>query len=114
MRISDWSSDVCSSDPTQHRTTQTAELTLVRLEPLQQLLIPHPGFGGRGGSIAGHGAVSSVPMRRTDVPVALRRDRKRVVWGKTVSVSLDLGGRRIIKTQLHFSRTDASHMTTVQ
>src|SRR3546814_5000848 len=32
--------------------------------------------------------------------VALRRrDRKSVVWGKSVSVRLDLGGRRIIKTK---------------
>src|SRR3546814_8547414 len=35
------------------------------------------------------------PFART--ALALTRDRKSVVWGKSVSVIVDLGGRRIIK-----------------
>src|SRR3546814_11537714 len=33
-------------------------------------------------------------------PAAAAADRKSVVWGKSVSVRLDLGGLRIIKTQI--------------
>src|SRR3546814_18576921 len=94
MRISDWSSDVCSSDlavrpdlrlrdtrveetPVAHRPDGIAFSRLVRL--VQQ--------GGqavdrrRGGQILGR--------------VGL--DRKSVVQGKSVSVRVDLGGRRILK-----------------
>src|SRR3546814_16339322 len=36
-----------------------------------------------------------IPRARTRQP-----DRKRVVWGKSVSVSVDLGGRRILKKKI--------------
>src|SRR3546814_11163886 len=100
MRISDWSSDVCSSDLTEHdvdrtqhggdvrqhvsttqkihglqmRETRRAYLALVRL------------VGAVGDEI--------------DAELALGRfngDRKSGVEGKSVSVRVDLGGRRIIK-----------------
>src|SRR3546814_13221918 len=38
----------------------------------------------------------------------LRRDRKSVVYGKSVSVRVDLGGRRIIKQKKHFT-ADKKH-----
>src|SRR3546814_15830512 len=67
MRISDWSSDVCSSDL------------------------------GRGGVVrAGDMACSSASPRRRAVR-APSADRKSVVQGKSVSVRVELGGRRIIK-----------------
>src|SRR3546814_15998077 len=75
MRISDWSSDVCSSD------LRARELTR-----------------GIGRDMFEHRAVAQV-----DVPVvgaADRQavgDRKSVVSGKSVSVRVDLGGRRIIQ-----------------
>src|SRR3546814_15762028 len=41
-------------------------------------------------------------------------DRKSVVWGKSVSVRVDLGGRRISKTKTtHRSRHHSIHTSTV-
>src|SRR3546814_21000327 len=65
MRISDWSSDVCSSDLTPTRIQSRA----ARLSSLTQ----------RAGRIAPRGPGS---------------DRKSDVYGKKVSVRVDLGGRR--------------------
>src|SRR3546814_13989331 len=99
MRISDWSSDVCSSD-------------------LTNLIVPHPRIRGQRAAMT---AISLsqrldeyfVPLlaklsglmrsrRRWRVPLLLIAgliflDRKSVVEGKRVSVRVDLGGRRIIK-----------------
>src|SRR3546814_18218129 len=93
MRISDWSSDVCSSD-------------LGRRPPRQITVHAHPAA-----SRAHHGQTrcdrhatqthhSLTPLAdRTAPPPPARdtRDRKSVVSGKSVSVRVDLGGRRIIK-----------------
>src|SRR3546814_1035738 len=95
MRISDWSSDVCSSDLT---------------DPLDL------GFGLIGGivnaildaHIAAGSCLDHVPADQrgpivhfvkqpVHVPDHLAGDRKSVVSGKSVSVRVDLGGRRIIK-----------------
>src|SRR3546814_11154927 len=98
MRISDWSSDVCSSDLGE-----------------RQQLIRH-GEGARDVAAGNHelaaepegvseGRGMSGPPRPGDrraymslrpVRVAMR-DRKSVVSGKRVSVRVDPGGRRIIK-----------------
>src|SRR3546814_19630266 len=99
MRISDWSSDVCSSD----------------------LFPPLPLAGEGGGEGAGHGKSRTLPLtlsRKRERGSKVRprpsspsrsprrcrrscrtpaRDRKSVVSGKSVSVRVDLGGRRIIK-----------------
>src|SRR3546814_18388109 len=46
-----------------------------------------------------------------------RRDRKSVVWGKSVSVRVDLGGRRIIKkkntTRITQTRTTTKTITNI-
>src|SRR3546814_12996750 len=87
MRISDWSSDVCSSDlardqrrKARHFARQPhadAELAR-RLRRVER----------------GRGVERDVePAQR----LAHRPDRKSVVLGKSVSVRVDLGGRRIIK-----------------
>src|SRR3546814_13971911 len=76
MRISDWSSDVCSSD-----------LERPRAWPLDALF----------------------DDRRPADRLGIRRwqlDRKSVVQGKSVSVRVDLGGRRIIKK----NTTNAYHI----
>src|SRR3546814_14369566 len=67
MRISDWSSDVCSSD-----------------------LGPCPRISSTCGAAWPRFAASDRPPRRWS-------DRKSVVEGMSVSVRVDLGGRRIIK-----------------
>src|SRR3546814_18830910 len=97
MRISDWSSDVCSSDlDLEMQRTIVAEQTLranfaairhrdARQQAVDQLLLP----GAQG--LALGAAIEAVERGRVD--------RKRVVEGKGVSVRVDPGGRRSIKTQ---------------
>src|SRR3546814_18476772 len=96
MRISDWSSDVCSSDlpcPSGLDLQQAGRKALVDADraagrvrncPFLRRQHDHArhfgAFGGGG------------PARRQP-----RLDRKSVVSGKSVSVRVDLGGRRIIK-----------------
>src|SRR3546814_15016992 len=81
MRISDWSSDVCSSDLRRHR-------------------------------VAGHGHRIGARWSRNRVrPLRPRADRKSVVKGKSVSVRVDLGGRRLIKKKTKHSH---SHYTLMK
>src|SRR3546814_12150514 len=80
MRISDWSSDVCSSD-------------LQRVEH-HRVAIENPGVDGI--VIAQHLADPLDAITHTAHP----GDRKSVVYGKSVSVRVDLGGRRLIKKTL--------------
>src|SRR3546814_19310063 len=79
MRISDWSSDVCSSD-----LPVPVPADLSRLVLLERATLSQPAV------IAGQLCVLCLVAR--GLP-----DRKSVVWGKSVSVRVDLGGRRIIK-----------------
>src|SRR3546814_14804754 len=98
MRISDWSSDVCSSDLLLLRGQLGGGFLLLllllrgalALQPrlllgflfgAEPLLLDAPGFGLLGGGDTG----------------LEPRDRKSVVEGKSVSVRVDLGGRRSIK-----------------
>src|SRR3546814_13959611 len=114
MRISDWSSDVCSSD-------------LIRGSHASMDMTKQ-GFGNRHGAgtcadrpgarscvavlraqgaAGGRGSVArAAHHRQRDASDALSRvswqgrtarDRKSVVEGKSVSVRVDLGGRRFIK-----------------
>src|SRR3546814_20951985 len=77
MRISDWSSDVCSSDLPESRY------------PLSR-----PAAGRR------HPRLWWGEDLQADRIYPHRLgDRKSVVWGKSVSVCVDLGGRLIIKQQ---------------
>src|SRR3546814_18780078 len=89
MRISDWSSDVCSSD-----------LAWAWLWPRAPLLVypapeahgpPLPEGSGDNAQARMHPAGDDVHHLRA------YRDRKSVVEGKSVSERVDLGGRRIIK-----------------
>src|SRR3546814_17139181 len=103
MRISDWSSDVCSSDLIGPQTAQQLAGILGKAgtivwngpvgvfefeafshgtEVLAKAIAESPAF-----SIAGGG----------DTLAALAKDRKSVGSGKSVSVSGDIGGRRNIK-----------------
>src|SRR3546814_17561760 len=85
MRISDWSSDVCSSDLAIARWREKAG---IRKGPLFRRVETH--FDG---SVAAIGTERLHPNSIT----LIYRDRKSVVSGKSVSVRVDLGGRRIIK-----------------
>src|SRR3546814_19171523 len=96
MRISDWSSDVCSSD----------------LPPPSEPEIPR---ACRYPTPHGISAVAARDRRQTPRPDQPRRhpplshrvplrDRKSVVSGQSVSVRVDLGGRRIIKKKRYTSK----------
>src|SRR3546814_13270040 len=95
MRISDWSSDVCSSD-----LTSSAELhgravgddeeqcLLVAADDLIVEIDPDDGVGAQV-----RGALAQVGD-------GLVLDRKSVVEGKSVSVRVDHGGRRIMNKKI--------------
>src|SRR3546814_19907857 len=88
MRISDWSSDVCSSDlqPADRRRSLAAERQREAHSVVERRMV----------KIFQHdaGLRDGEPGRGVDRPDAV--DRKSVVTGKSVSVRVDLGGRRTI------------------
>src|SRR3546814_14832514 len=114
MRSSDWSSDVCSSDldlvrgagePAQAPGGEQ-RLLHVELEQQQLQKVPLPPQDVRClRQTHGHGCTSS--GLAAPIGSAIRGlDRKSVVEGKSVSVRVDLGGRRIIKkTNTNISNT---------
>src|SRR3546814_13377967 len=89
MRISDWSSDVCSSDLNAFYRTAPFRKMPDRFRP-QSGPYPRGGIGtiGQGKGCAAAPRPESCPKDR---------DRKSVVEGKGVSVRVDIGGRRSIK-----------------
>src|SRR3546814_11817061 len=97
MRISDWSSDVCSSDLLHPREFRPLEVDPVhdlesgRINDKNLLLEDIQGL-----SVRRHGKPGTIArafVLRIDID---RLDRKSVGSGKSVSVRVDLGGRRII------------------
>src|SRR3546814_17129328 len=92
MRISDWSSDVCSSDLQDADGRGRPRGASRPPDPLQ-LQVERP----RRGRPAVRDPQSIGPRQR-------EADRKSVVEGKSVSVRVDLGGRSIIKNTTLISR----------
>src|SRR3546814_17676063 len=88
MRISDWSSDVCSSDLLDGQTLLGHLLAAgdQNVPELPEAL---------GVQDAVHGVHRAAVGLELDA--VHPQDRKSVVSGKSVSVRVDLGGRRIIK-----------------
>src|SRR3546814_12835418 len=106
MRISDWSSDVCSSDlvefgqlgrpfPGFRRVDGRKTRRTDRFEERQRIVAQVDDFGL---DIVAAGGRDH-PHRQLHAAAGADRpaDRKSVVEGKSVSVRVDLGGRRIIK-----------------
>src|SRR3546814_4079497 len=95
MRISDWSSDVCSSDLGGKAKVGPDDppIGAGARDPLQ---IDALGFGDARGKRADLDPVGQARARQ-----ARLQDRKSVGSGKSVSVRVDLGGRRIIKKKKH-------------
>src|SRR3546814_19182819 len=101
MRISDWSSDVCSSDlrlrcqrsgpvrsdPGRSQRRTAAVFAQMAIEPERGL---QPAAGWREPNHGHDDLLTKQIAGRSG-------DRKSVVSGKSVSVRVDLGGRRIIK-----------------
>src|SRR3546814_14586327 len=126
MRISDWSSDVCSSDLVDRAAFVRCEgETLAELRKLVascRLDVPDalpPALALLVGNMGYEtiGLVEDLPVPHADaigVPAMtfvrpslllvfdrLKEDRKSVVSGKSVAVRVDLGGRRNIKKKTH-------------
>src|SRR3546814_19604022 len=116
MRISDWSSDVCSSDLSGAAVNAgfIVSVLLHRL-PGPRVSGAHPILPDnrnaasffssiyRPAKANPHGSYRQdcqMPVRHL-APVHCEVDRNSVVEGKSVSVRVDLGGRRILKTQTH-------------
>src|SRR3546814_17489434 len=109
MRISDWSSDVCSSDLVQRNSSGSSRV--------RSWTMYHPGSVGRSVragicrplmAVAASESVISCPLyfgmygpvraACLNLPPAAR---KSVVQGQIVSGGVDLGGRRIIQKKCH-------------
>src|SRR3546814_16338868 len=104
MRMSDWSSDVCSSDlSTKWRPAALSVLwTRDRWNGLTFLTLLIPRKQTTLTCSSSYLLPKPVSCSRNATSVCIQRiassDRKSVVSGKSVSVRLDLGGRRIHKT----------------
>src|SRR3546814_20815132 len=99
MRISDWSSDVCSSDLQNAGGRKAGEIVdmAVGMVVEQSVTQPQQPFDAQ---IVGKPGLD-LPFRHAGIAIgveqALFGDRKSGGEGKSVSVRVDLGGRRIIK-----------------
>src|SRR3546814_13753847 len=101
MRISDWSSDVCSSDLHVVRQTRRDGRTYRRdvdVGPVCWYQISHQAVSDQAVLVYHHG--------RSRYRIECQ-ERKSVVEGKSVSVRVDLGGRRIIKKKNKTSLYDS-------
>src|SRR3546814_12583976 len=103
MRISDWSSDVCSSDLLGVTRRVPDNTPMVTFEH-GQYSVPST-LLGQSVWIRHHGGTDEIVICALDDggPTEVARARKSVVEGKGVSVRVDLGGRRILKKKKHNS-----------
>src|SRR3546814_1898128 len=91
MRISDWSSDVCSSDLTAEQQIPVAAAQLPPQQGRSHRRQQHRA------NFRNHGGLTQIHRVALDQDARAQGDRKSVVSGKSVSVRVDLGGRRIIQ-----------------
>src|SRR3546814_19120721 len=115
MRISDWSSDVCSSDLFSLSVPEAGVRTNVVGAPLESMASELRAELGSGPWLL-FGKDSDGAQLRPRVLddkqiaggdhglAATTRDRKTVVEGKSVSVRVNLGGRRYIKNKPYSKR----------
>src|SRR3546814_18322503 len=109
MRISDWSSDVCSSDLRSSRLASSWRTTSVHLTETTQ----GPSCRSNPSYVS---SISAEPPEclekrhwRSSRTIRASTDRKSVVSGKSVSVRVDLGGRRIIKKKKNMINNQKTH-----
>src|SRR3546814_15461668 len=120
MRISDWSSDVCSSDLARasrrcltQSTASSPPISKRNIEDCRRAS-PSPSIAAGGDDKLSHARTShmATAWRCLDRGVGVEpcrplhwrshgTDRKWVVWGKSVSVRVDLGGLRFYKKKNH-------------
>src|SRR3546814_11772592 len=116
MRISDWSSDVCSSDLAKDMAETKAGLEsgdidivvgthallgkAIKFKNLGLMIVDeekHFGVGHKERLKQMRAEVHVLTLTATPMPRTLQLDRTSDVWGKRVSDRVDLGGRRTIK-----------------
>src|SRR3546814_19129843 len=116
MRISDWSSDVCSSDLHSAANPQIAVgvdragvAGMIPAVSVDRRLIGSPPIALHDAVRSHHDLPDRVGAERmvlfvddADLDSRHRRGRKRVVSGKSVSVRGDLGGRLIINKKNNY------------
>src|SRR3546814_12142139 len=96
MRISDWSSDVCSSDLGFLRDRDFAQVRLP-----QRRSAHHREHRSRNASqYTRVRALSVAPPQNIRPRAAMPGARRSVVSGQSVSVRVDLGGRRLIQKKI--------------
>src|SRR3546814_15788342 len=98
MRISDWSSDVCSSDLQRGDLRRGGDRGGDRCD--RPSTRRHPPCAPRAPERQAHGDGERRGRRARRSAARGRGDRKSVVQGKSVSVRVELGGRRIIKKKM--------------
>src|SRR3546814_20350426 len=96
MRISDWSSDVCSSDLTAARAARITP-AVAKGRPSKNPPALPPRFLPSVVWERLRAIIKQVAAALNRSKVLLPGDRKSVGSGKSVSVRVDQGGRRIIK-----------------
>src|SRR3546814_13809069 len=94
MRISDWSSDVCSSDLAATNFFRGRNFTMAN-----KLLLSVTAVALASAALASSPAAAQNRQQKALAAgdYGTIKDRKSVVSGKSVSVRVDLGGRRILK-----------------
>src|SRR3546814_13490432 len=103
MRISDWSSDVCSSDLAvtvgiRTRATVDGDLSALRCAGALVQVVGHAVTIGIERATACIHLYASRGFRA--LVEIIGKDRTSVVEGKSVLVRVDLGGRRRLKTKI--------------
>src|SRR3546814_18116443 len=106
MRISDWSSDVCSSDLGRHQRRRRSLIAhappcqgrgSVAGQAFAALRLPTVPLGASSHRHDGHGWLAELLIVIEKGRASICGDRKGGVWGKRVSVRVNYGGRRLIK-----------------
>src|SRR3546814_15009367 len=108
MRISDWSSDVCSSDLNASLAVQVHEAQ----KAVDRLLKQYVQIQANPDAFEGQSIKLSLEQDNTDPQASVLAlqtsphlealiDRKSVGSGKSVSVRVDIGGGRIIQTKIN-------------
>src|SRR3546814_14385402 len=106
MRISDWSSDVCSSDLARFKDRhRRAAARRIPVDDRRQLVVRVDASERGGQLVAVEDVVGQDMIGRADLLeqdralMPVRGDRKCVVSGKSVSVRVALGGGRILNNK---------------
>src|SRR3546814_15196006 len=98
VRISDWSSDVCSSDLNVINLMDALKASLGEAKPAAKSKAKAPAAAPKE-SAAKASLKAALEASKAAAPkaAAKKKDRKSVGQGKSGSVRVELGGRRILK-----------------